>query len=232
MSVHLNRTNHYTTLEVDAHAPLGEIKQAYRRLVKKFHPDCNHDLRNHDDIAAINQAYETLSNSQSRASYDRQLGLSSANFAPRNHKPSNLKHPPQRHEDQRIDQWRHHVYEPIMVILEEILDSLSEQIDDLAADPYDEDLMENFETYLAECRGSFAKAQIFFRSMANPAVAAGVASHLYHCLNAVSDGIEELHFFTLNFDDRHLHTGQELWRRAEEMRYYAQLGMQSLIQQR
>lgn len=60
------------------------------------------------------------------------------------------------------------------------------------------------------------KHRFFLEQFLTLPPAAGIASHLYHCLNAISDGIEELNYFTLNFDDHHLHTGQELWRRAEE----------------
>ncbi len=221
--------NHYKILRIGYNAAPADVKSAYRGLVKEFHPDCNHHLDNHDAIASINLAYEVLGNAQSRAHYDRSLGIKHApNGASQGIKRSPTKRETHLNEDQKIDRWFKQVYEPITEMLEVILDSLDEQIDDLAADPYDDGLMEDFEDYIDECRGSYAKAQIFFRSVANPASAAGVASYLYHCLNAISDGIEELNYFTRNFDDRHLHTGQELWRRADEMRYCAQVAMENL----
>jgi molecular chaperone DnaJ len=196
--------------------------------------DCNHHLDNHDAIASINIAYEVLSNPQARARYDRSLGIKhspngvSQGASQAAKRSAGFKREQHLNEDQKLDRWFKQVYEPITEMLEAILDSLDEQIDDLAADPYDDGLMEDFEDYIDECRGSYAKAQIFFRGVPNPASAAGIASYLYHCLNAISDGIEELNYFTLNFDDRHLHTGQELWRRADEMRYCAQNAMQNL----
>lgn len=225
------QTNHYKTLRISSNAAHAEVKTAYRGLVKEYHPDCNHHLDNHDAIASINLAYEVLSNPQARARYDRSLGIKhSPNGAPHGAgvKRSPTKRETHLNEDQKLDRWFKQVYEPISEMLEVILDSLDEKIDDLAADPYDDGLMEDFEDYIDECRGSFAKAQIFFRSFPNPASAAGIASYLYHCLNAIADGIEELNYFTMNFDDKHLHTGQELWRRADELRYYAQAGMENL----
>ncbi|NUN64300.1 DnaJ domain-containing protein [Pseudanabaena biceps] len=223
------QTNHYQTLKISYNAVPADVKKAYRLLVKEYHPDCNHHLDNHDAIASINLAYEVLSNPQSRAHYDRSLGIKhSPNGISQGIKRSATKREVHLNEDQKLDRWAKHVYEPITEMLEVILDSLDEQIEALADDPYDDGLMEDFEDYIDECRGSYAKAQIFFRAFPNPASAAGIASYLYHCLNAISDGIEELNYFTLNFDDRHLHTGQELWRRAEELRYYAQCGMESL----
>ncbi|MCA6571913.1 MAG: DnaJ domain-containing protein [Pseudanabaena sp. M158S2SP1A06QC] len=223
------QVNHYKTLRISYNANPAEVKSAYRGLVKEFHPDCNHHLDNHDDIASINLAYEVLSNPQARAHYDRSLGIRhSPSSSSQGVKRSPTKRETHLNEDQKIDRWCKQVYEPIIDLLEGILDSLDEQIDALANDPYDDGLMEDFEDYIDECRGSYAKAQIFFRAIPNPASAAGIASYLYHCLNAISDGIEELNYFTLNYDDQHLHTGQELWRRAEEMRYYAQRAMQNL----
>ncbi|MDX2254332.1 MAG: DnaJ domain-containing protein [Pseudanabaenaceae cyanobacterium bins.39] len=224
------QTNHYHTLGISYNAAPDEVKSAYRGLVKEYHPDCNHHLDNHDAIASINLAYEVLSNPQSRAYYDRSLGIKHHSRPTQGKSGRTSKHKQENHlnEDQKLDRWIKQVYEPISEMLSVILDSLDDQIDDLAADPYDDELMENFQAYLDECRGSFTKAQIFFRTMPNPAAAAGVASYLYHCLNAIADGIEELNYFTMNFDDHHLHTGQELWRRAEEMRYYAHSGMASL----
>ena len=228
----IDTKNHYQTLRISYSAAPADVKKAYRGLVKEYHPDCNHHLDNHDAIAAINLAYEVLSNAQSRARYDRTLGIKHlAN--PNNRSAEGVKRSPTKreihlNEDQKIDLWVKRVYEPIMEMLEVILDSLDDQVDALADDPFDDGLIEDFEDYIDECRGSYAKAQIFFRAFPNPASAAGIASYLYHCLNAIADGIEELNYFTMNFDDRHLHTGQELWRRADEMRYYAQSGMEVL----
>lgn len=64
--------------------------------------------------------------------------------------------------------------------------------------------------------------------MPNPANLAGVAAHLYYCLNQVGDGLDELEFFTLNYDDHYLHTGQELFRIAEGLRWEAATAIQDL----
>jgi molecular chaperone DnaJ len=95
---------------------------------------------------------------------------------------------------------------------------LKSQITELSADPFDDDLMENFLGYITDCRDLLAKAQKTFRSQPNPAIAARAAASLYHCLNQLGDGIEELEYFTQNYDDHHLHTGRELFRIAEGLR--------------
>jgi molecular chaperone DnaJ len=228
MTLSTDRT-HYHTLGVNHQAAQSDIKRAYRKLVKQFHPDCNRNLASHDRISAINVAYEVLSNPQARDTYDRTLGIAKPK-APNAVNVTNGRstRSTSLDEDRKLELWVKQVYVPISDLLEEILDAIDEQIDDLSADPYDDELMGNFQDYIDECRGSFAKAQILFRAMPNPVSVASVATHLYHCLSVLGDGIEELNYFTLNFDDRHLHTGQEMWRIAEEMRSYAQTAMQNL----
>ena len=65
--------NYYKTLNVNPTATQGQIKQAYRRLVKLFHPDANTKIADHDRIISINQAYEVLGDPQRRKSYDREF---------------------------------------------------------------------------------------------------------------------------------------------------------------
>jgi molecular chaperone DnaJ len=227
MSHSTETNNHYHTLGVHYKAAQSDIKRAYRELVKKYHPDCNRNLDNHDRIAAVNNAYEVLSNPQSRATYDRSIGIANIKFVSSG-AAKRAKRATSFDEEELLEMWIEQVYEPITGLLSDILDDLDDQIDRLADDPFDDELMDNFQTYLEECHNSFTRAQIFFRGIPNPSCAASVATNLYHCLNVLDDGIEEFRFFTLNFDDQHLHTAQELWRRAEEMRSYAQASMQNL----
>jgi molecular chaperone DnaJ len=105
---------------------------------------------------------------------------------------------------------------------------LQRQIDDLAADPFDDELMEDFQAYLQDCRDLLQQADKTFRSIPNPPSVAGVAANLYYCLNQVGDGIEQLEFFTNNYDEYYLHTGQELFRIATGLRREAQATVRDL----
>jgi curved DNA-binding protein len=60
--------DHYTTLGVSRTASQDEIKQAYRRLAAKHHPDRG---GNTAAFQKIQQAYDTLGNEQQRAAYDQ-----------------------------------------------------------------------------------------------------------------------------------------------------------------
>ncbi len=63
--------NYYEVLGVDKNASEADIKSAYRKLAKKYHPDLN---QGNDEAMAkfkeVNEAYETLSDSEKRANYD------------------------------------------------------------------------------------------------------------------------------------------------------------------
>ncbi|WP_230656200.1 DnaJ C-terminal domain-containing protein [Psychrobacter sp. I-STPA10] len=62
--------NYYDILGVKKDASEQDIKKAYRKLVRKYHPDVS-DLPNADEkIAEINNAYETLRDKDKRAEYD------------------------------------------------------------------------------------------------------------------------------------------------------------------
>jgi len=66
--------NYYKTLKVSPNASKAEIKSAYRRLARKFHPDKNNGSEETaKKFAEIAKAYEILGNPNDRADYDKQL---------------------------------------------------------------------------------------------------------------------------------------------------------------
>ena len=64
--------NYYSELGVPRDADEKQIKQAYRRLARKYHPDLNPDDSTAEDrFKQVNEAYEVLSDPDSRKKYDR-----------------------------------------------------------------------------------------------------------------------------------------------------------------
>jgi len=60
----------YETLGVSENASADEIKKAYRKLARKYHPDVNKDSEAIDKFKEINAAYEVLSDKKKKDEYD------------------------------------------------------------------------------------------------------------------------------------------------------------------
>ena len=72
--------DYYEVLGVSRDADKEEIKRAYRRLARKYHPDVNKEEGAEERFKEINRAYEVLSEPETRSRYDRfgEAGIGSA----------------------------------------------------------------------------------------------------------------------------------------------------------
>src|SRR5215470_15378597 len=66
-----NKRDYYEVLGVSRNASDEELKKAFRRLAKQYHPDANKEQGAEARFVEINEAYEVLSDSQKRSAYDR-----------------------------------------------------------------------------------------------------------------------------------------------------------------
>lgn len=81
--------NYYLILGVTEDAPLEEVKSAYRRLVKEYHPDYyGHEA---GPFLTLQEAYSVLSDPARRRSYDRTLGQSRARRMGRGPEPTRAR---------------------------------------------------------------------------------------------------------------------------------------------
>jgi len=77
--------DYYRTLGVAREAPADDVKKAYRKLARKYHPDVSREPDAEKRMKEVNEAYEVLSDPEKRAAYD-QLG--------KNHQPGQDFRPP------------------------------------------------------------------------------------------------------------------------------------------
>ncbi len=63
--------DYYKILGIARDAPQDEIKRAYRKLARKFHPDVSKDHDAEEKFKEVGEAYEVLSDPEKRAAYDK-----------------------------------------------------------------------------------------------------------------------------------------------------------------
>jgi molecular chaperone DnaJ len=66
-----SKRDYYEVLGVPRSADADDVKRAFRRLARQYHPDVNREDGAEERFKEINEAYEVLSDSEKRARYDR-----------------------------------------------------------------------------------------------------------------------------------------------------------------
>ena len=206
-------------LGVSPAAKAAEIKAAYRALVKQHHPDAGGDDRT---ILALNAAWEVLGDTDRRRRYDHAcLGNSQSTPAHSAAAASGFSVKRARAQAGRsaateaeLQQWLQQVHAPIDRLLGQVINPFAAQLKALAADPYDDQLMDAFCTFLEQSQARVDKVELLYRSQPCAPGAQALALDLYHCLSLVKDALVELERYTMGYVDSYLHDGRELIRQA------------------
>lgn len=67
----MSKRDYYEVLGIDKNASAQDIKNAYRKLARKFHPDVNKEADAESKFKEVQEAYEVLSDQGKRSQYDR-----------------------------------------------------------------------------------------------------------------------------------------------------------------
>lgn len=78
----MEKRDYYEILGVKKDASASEIKKAYRKLVKKYHPDVNKEEGTEEKFKEVQEAYEVLSDDSKRSAYDQYGHAGTAGFNP------------------------------------------------------------------------------------------------------------------------------------------------------
>ncbi len=95
---------HYEVLGVSPRASKGEIKSAYRKLARVFHPDINQAPDSADRFREIARAYEILSDSHARLNYDSAIGIPPAKAEDKTQKIRREEQELKRRADEQMQQ--------------------------------------------------------------------------------------------------------------------------------
>ncbi|ABM71345.1 possible heat shock protein DnaJ [Prochlorococcus marinus str. MIT 9515] len=221
--------NFYEELGLKKNATKSEIKSSYRRLVKQHHPDTGGEK---DRFLAIQDAWETLNDPIKKEQYDKTL-LSlnqSSNFNNENwaEKVNTTKYS-SAVKDIEVKNWIKNIYYPSNRFISQIIKPLNQEIKELSADPYDEELMDKFCSYINLSQKKIEKVDELYKSKSVPHTISSFGLDLYHCFSQVKDALSELDKYTQGYVDDYLFDGKEMMQEAKRIQLKMGFDKKSII---
>jgi molecular chaperone DnaJ len=204
----MRRKTHYQVLGVGPEVSAAEIKKAYRKLAKDYHPDLSHNNGDQKREATefmmrLNEAYETLSDKTKRAHYDITIGL-----AKRVH--TVLFDARLLDEDQLRQEYLSKVFNPARNAMVKVFSKYKHQLRELSLDIFDEQLVANFEIYVDELEDTLRASSQNIHSAKAPRSLEPAMQILKYSIAQATDALEEMRRFCQNFDYAHLTMAETL----------------------
>ncbi len=206
---------HYQILGVEPDVPAGEIKRAYRQLVKSHHPDLEHHKRSDSEkekateqMRVLNEAYETLMDRARRAYYDRSIGIIQRRFT---FDSSGIS------EDQAREIYLGKVFHPARRDIGRVLSAYKKQLRDLSLDIYDDELIAEFEIFVDHLEEVLHSASESFGREPCPRSLDAAVRIMRYSIAQAADALEEMRFFCQNFDYAHLTMAESLIRISQDL---------------
>jgi len=210
--------NLYEELGIKKNATKSEIKSSYRSLVKKHHPDAGGEK---ERFLAIQNAWEILNDPIKKEQYDRNFFSSSSSFDSSNENwevEFNSKNYNSSMKDREVETWIREIYTPINRSFSQIIKPLNNEIKELSADPYDDQLMENFCRYICLSQKKIEKVEKIYSKKIVPKSITTLGLDLYHCFSQVKDALSEFDRYTQGYVDNYLFDGKEMIKEAKRIK--------------
>ena len=209
--------NLYEELGLKKNATKSEIKSSYRSLVKQHHPDAGGEK---ERFLAIQNAWETLNDPIKKEQYDRKIFSCSFSFDSQNDNWEdnfNSKKYNSSIKDKEVQTWIKEIYTPINRLISQIIKPLNNEIKKLSADPYDDQLMENFCNYISLSQKKIDKVDKIYNKKLVPKPISALGLDLYHCFSQVKDALLEFDRYTQGYVDDYLFDGKEMIKEAKRI---------------
>ena len=209
--------NFYEELGLKKNATKSEIKSSYRTLVKKHHPDTGGEK---ERFLSIQNAWETLNDPIKKEKYDKKIFSSGNSFDSLNENwedKFNAKKNNSSIRDKEVETWIRDIYTPIDRLINQIIKPLNDEIKKLSADPYDDQLMEDFCSYIRHSQKKVEKVEKIYNKKLVPKSISSLGLDLYHCFSQVKDALSELDRYTKGYVDDYLFDGKEMMKEAKRI---------------
>lgn len=209
---------YYQVLGIEPHVSSTEIKKAYRKLVKSYHPDVDYSesdesrrSKANEYMMRLNEAYSILIDKPKRTQYDALIGTNG-----RRHGVKIIITDPVAEEEAR-ETFLRRVFHPVRQDIMRVLTKYKQQLRDLSLDIYDDRLVAVFEKYVHEVELVLIHSGQLLSSEKNPKSLETAVQMLRYAVAQAADGLDEMKRFCQNYDYSHLSMASSLFRISNDL---------------